>query len=138
MKRSAPVSLPNIIVDAGPLAALLNRRDPAHNWAGSYFLGTPGHYVVTYSAITEACHHLDNRAVAIAALRQLIAKWEIVAPDASSALEEMERWAPGMDFTDACVVLLVRKYARAFALTTDHRDFSTYRIPFASPKGDFY
>jgi predicted nucleic acid-binding protein len=43
-----------------------------------------------------------------------------------------------MDYADACAVVLVRSYGHAFVLTTDFRDFSTYRVPFASPEGAFY
>ena len=47
-------------------------------------------------------------------------------------------WAPRMDFADACAVVLARNYERAFVLTTDFLDFSTYRVPFASPEGAFH
>jgi predicted nucleic acid-binding protein len=43
-----------------------------------------------------------------------------------------------MDFADACAVVLARSYEHAFVLTTDFRDFSTYRAPFASPEGAFH
>jgi len=46
--------------------------------------------------------------------------------------------APRMDFADACAVVLVSKYERAFVLTNDFRDFSAYRVAFASPEGAFY
>jgi hypothetical protein len=49
----------------------------------------------------------------------------------------MERYAPMMDYADACAVLLARVHAGALVATTDHRDFSTYRVPFISPKGKF-
>ena len=45
---------------------------------------------------------------------------------------------PRMDFADACAVVLVRSYDPAFVLTTDSRDFSAYRVPFASPEGAFH
>jgi len=43
-----------------------------------------------------------------------------------------------MDFADACAVVLVSKYERAFVLTNDFRNFSAYRVAFASPEGAFY
>jgi hypothetical protein len=42
------------------------------------------------------------------------------------------------DFADACAVVLAHNYERAFVSTTDFRDFSTYRVPFASPEGAFH
>jgi predicted nucleic acid-binding protein len=43
-----------------------------------------------------------------------------------------------MDFADACAVVLARSHEQAFVLTTDFRDFSAYRVPFASPEGAFH
>jgi len=75
------------------------------------------------------------------ALRKLVARMDIVA--VANALiqpvfNEVEHWAPRMDFADACAVVLARNYERAFVLTTDFRDFSAYRVPFASPEGAFH
>jgi hypothetical protein len=39
---------------------------------------------------------------------------------------------------DIVAVVLARNYERAFVLTTDFRDFSAYRVPFASPEGAFH
>jgi predicted nucleic acid-binding protein len=43
-----------------------------------------------------------------------------------------------MDFADACAVVLARSREGAFVLTTDSRDFSAYRVPFAAPEGVFH
>ena len=43
-----------------------------------------------------------------------------------------------MDFADACAVVLARNYERAFVLTSDFREFSAYRVPFAAPEDAFY
>jgi hypothetical protein len=60
-------------------------------------------------------------------------------PDRRDAVfGEIERFAPRMDFADDCAVVLARSYERAFVLTTDFRDFSTYRVSFASPEGAFH
>lgn len=75
------------------------------------------------------------------ALRRLVARMNIVAMAATgieAVFDEVDRWAPRMDFADACAVVLVRNYERAFVLTTDFRDFSAYRVPFASPEGAFH
>ena len=101
----------------------------------------PARFVTFEAAITEAQHGLENRPAAVRALRRLIARIEVVsiAPDRIGlVLDEVERWAPRMDFADACALVLVRSYEQAFVLTTDFRDFSTFRIPFASPEGAFH
>ena len=59
-------------------------------------------------------------------------------PAPGEALALMCDYAPAMDYADACAVLLARKYRGAVVLTTDHRDFSIYRVPFVSPQGEFF
>jgi predicted nucleic acid-binding protein len=101
----------------------------------------PGRFITFDAAIAEAQHGLENHPAAVEALRRLVSRMDIVP--AASALgdlifDQAERWAPRMDFADACAVVLARKYERAFVLTTDFRDFSAYRVAFASPQGAFY
>lgn len=142
MKKSAVVSTRStVIVDAGPLKAAIDRGDIDHAWAVGALRGVPARFVTCEAAITEAQHGLENHPVAVRALRRLVARLDVVpiAPDRlASVFDEVERWAPGMDFADACAVVLVRSYERAFVLTTDFRDFATYRVPFASPEGAFH
>jgi predicted nucleic acid-binding protein len=93
------------------------------------------------AAIAEAQHGLENHPAAMRALRKLVARMDIVAVAAAliqPVFNEVEQWAPRMDFADACAVALARNYERAFVLTTDFRDFSAYRVPFASPEGAFH
>jgi predicted nucleic acid-binding protein len=142
VKKSAAVSpRSTVIVDAGPLKAAIDRSDIDHAWAVRALRSVPARFVTFEAAITEAQHGLENHLVAIRALRRLIARMDVVsvAPDRlAAAFDEVERWAPAMDFADACAVVLVRNYERAFVLTTDFRDFSTYRVPFATPEGAFH
>ena len=141
MKKSAPVLPRTVVVDAGPLAAAINRDDPDHAWAHDALTGIQGRFVTCEAAITEALHILENHPLAIAALRRLVARMEIIPvaySDCDSLLAEMLRYAPQMDFADACAVVMAQRQPRAFVLTTDFADFSTYRAPFASPEGVFY
>jgi predicted nucleic acid-binding protein len=128
-------------VDAGPLKAAIDRGDIDHAWAVRALRSVPARFITSEAAITEAQHGLENHPTAMRALRRLVARMDVVpvAPDRLAAVfDEVERWAPSMDFADACAVVLVRSYERAFVLTTDFRDFSTYRVPFASPEGAFH
>jgi predicted nucleic acid-binding protein len=59
-------------------------------------------------------------------------------PEPNEVLALMQRWAPRMDYADACAVILSRRHRGAVVLTTDHRDFSAYRVPFVSPRGEFH
>jgi predicted nucleic acid-binding protein len=98
----------------------------------------PGRFVTFEAAIAEAQHGLENHLAALKALRQLVARMDVVPVAVESVFNEAEGWAPRMDFADACAVVLARNYERAFVLTTDFRNFSSYRVPFASSEGAFY
>lgn len=142
MKKSAAASpRRTVIVDAGPLKAAIDRGDTAHAWAVQAFRSVPARFVTSEAAITEAQHGLENHPVALRALRRLVSRMDIV-PVAPALIElvfeQCERWAPRMDFADACAVVLARHFERAFVLTTDFRDFSVYKVPFASPEGAFH
>ncbi len=83
---------------------------------------------------------LENDPAALDALHEFVGRTEITPilrdePDVVFAL--MKRFAPQMDLADACLVVLAGRYDESIVLTTDTRDFSTYRIPFASPEGLF-
>lgn len=90
--------------------------------------------------VAEAGHLLENHPKALDALRRFLARIEI-APmlhnDLDAVFSLMQRFAPNMDVADACLVSLSERHEGAIILTTDTRDFSTYRRPFASPEGLF-
>jgi predicted nucleic acid-binding protein len=142
VKKSAGASPKRtVIVDAGPLKAAIDRGDADHAWAVRAFRTVPARYITFEAAIAEAQHGLENHPAAMRALRKLVARMDIVAVATAliqPVFDELEQWAPRMDFADACAVVLVRDYERAFVLTTDFRDFSAYRVPFASPEGAFH
>jgi predicted nucleic acid-binding protein len=142
VKKSAAASpRRTVIVDAGPLKAAIDRGDADHAWAVRAFRTVPARFITYEAAITEAQHGLENHPTAVRALRKLVARMDIVAVATAliqPVFDQVEQWAPRMDFADACAVVLARHYERAFVLTTDFRDFSTYRVPFASPQGAFH
>ena len=141
MTRSAPALRRSVVVvDAGPLKAAVDRDDEHHAWAVRVFRETPGRFVTCEAALAATLHLVENDPAAVAAIRRLCARMEVlpVAPERIAAVfAEVARWAPRMDFADACAVVLARGFRRSFVLTTDFRDFSTYRVPFASPEGVF-
>jgi predicted nucleic acid-binding protein len=139
MKKSAVASPKRtVIVDAGPLKAAIDRGDADHAWAVRALRTVPGRFITFEAAIAEAQHGLENHLAALRALRRLVARMDIVPVAVESVFKEAEEWAPRMDFAAACAVVLARNYERAFVMTTDFRDFSRYRVPFASSEGAFY
>ena len=49
-------TLRNLLLDTGPAVALLNVRDPEHNWAIEFIAGFRGQLHTTRAVITEAMH----------------------------------------------------------------------------------
>jgi predicted nucleic acid-binding protein len=96
-----------------------------------------GPFIVTSAAVAEASHLFRNRRPAIDRLAELVERMQVEDPAPVEALKLMQRYSPEMDYADACAVLLARRHPGAVVLTTDHRDFSVYRVPFVSPKGEF-
>lgn len=132
-----PATSPIIILDAGPLVALADAADPNHAWVAEWIAGVDHPFIVTSAAVAEATHMLGNGLQALAFLEKLVVRLRVEDPPPVAVLTEMRKWNRRMDYADACAVLLVRKHHGAVVLTTDHRDFSVYRVPFVSPKGEF-
>lgn len=130
--------MPIIIADSGPLVALINTADPYHVWAVRVVRPLPRPWIVCTAALIESTHILGNNPRALASLRKMLADLMVEDPDPTEALAQMETYAPAMDYADACAVLLARTHKGSKVVTTDHRDFSTYRVPFISPKGAFH
>ncbi len=135
-----PASLPIIILDAGPIVAALNRQDADHAWAVSQLAPVDARRAVfiTTAAIAETTHLLGNDARALGLLATLLEVMRREDPEPNEVLALMQRWAPRMDYADACAVILARRHRGAVVLTTDHRDFSAYKVPFVSPRGEFH
>lgn len=118
----------NLIVDTGPLVALLDRKDPYHRWAVEMFeeLATP--YLVCEAVLTEASHFLGDSTALRAAWR---AGELVVALDPQKHRDRIcaliDKYTP-MDFADACVVMMAELHEPATVVTLDRRDFSRYRI----------
>lgn len=132
-----PVFSPIIILDAGPLKAAVDRLDAHNGWATAEMLRRTGPFIVTSAVVAEATHLLRNQGPALDRLRELVERMQVEDPGPVEVLALMRRYAPEMDYADACAVLLTRRHKGAVVLTTDHRDFSIYKVPFISPKGEF-
>jgi predicted nucleic acid-binding protein len=132
-----PATSPIIILDAGPLVALADASDEHNAWSAEQIGGTDRPFIVTSAAVAEATYLLNNGPRALEFMEKLIERMQVEDPDPVAVLAEMRRWGKRIDYADACAVLLARRHKGAMVLTTDHRDFSVYRVPFISPKGEF-
>jgi hypothetical protein len=60
-----------------------------------------------------------------------------MATDLSAMFVYLADFALNIDLADGCLIVLQKRIPRSIVVTTDHRDFSAYRIPFLSPRGVF-
>jgi uncharacterized protein len=124
-----------ILVDAGFLYALLDKDDAWHARAVAASRTVNEKWITTWPVLSEATH-LIVRWVGVepaAALMQEVADGDIALWDISPESRRrvpalMQRYADlPMDLADASLVLLADFLGHGRILTTDERDFRTYR-----------
>lgn len=117
-----------LIVDTGPLVALLDARDPLHAWAVSVFEELAPPYLTCEAVLTEASHFLGDSKALRAAWR---AGELVIHLDSGKHRDRIctliDRYQP-MDFADACLVAMAELHHPATVITIDRKDFSRYRI----------
>jgi predicted nucleic acid-binding protein len=122
------------LLDTGPVVALLDRKDPYHDWVVPRFHRLQGRLVTTGAVVTEATFFLQNVRDGISRLFELLANPRVEVRDSfqprqpRSAAAFMERYASTpMDFADATLVVLAEELEADRVLTLDERGFRTYR-----------
>jgi len=129
-----------LLLDAGPLVAVLNRKEEHHAWAKRVFLNLTGRVLTCEACLAETLHGVANDPRAIASLRVMVARIDVVPVlpvDSESLFDNLARYAPAMDLADGCLIALQRRTPGSIIVTTDDRDFATFRVPFLSPSGVF-
>jgi uncharacterized protein len=137
---SADVFARTLLVDAGLFVAAIDRTDEHHTWAKGTLPKLSGRIVTCEACLAEAMHLLENSPIAIRTLRRLLEGVEVfpvLAAHLPAVFDQIADFAPNMDVADGCLVVLQHRIPRSIVVTTDHRDFATYRVPFLSPKGIF-
>lgn len=121
------------IADTGFLVAYWSKRDTHHRWARGLSVTAP--LRTCEAVLTETAYLLGTPKP----LLQMLADGDLTADfSAETHANDLLRWLnkftdldPG--FADACVVKLSELHPRAEILTTDRRDFSTYRTLAGKP-----
>lgn len=124
-----------IIADTGFWVALFNRSDAYHDRALALSRQLRERLATTWPVLTETSHLLAGRGHGDVALRFLercfAGAVEVVGLDDEArprVLELMRRYAAlPMDLADASLVILAEKLGHGRILSTDQRDFETYR-----------
>lgn len=129
-----------IILDTGPLAALMNRRDEWHAWAVEVFAALTPPLWTCEAVLTEAAYLTGRPAEIVARVASGALRIGLDVAEEATALEKLlSRYAQRMDFADACVVRMSEIHLRSKVLTLDRRDFRVYRrngrdvIPLIAP-----
>ena len=135
-----------VLVDSGPLVALLDRRDTHHAWVQRE-LAKLQEPLLTCEAVLSEVFFLLSRVRSGTSLFVAVLRNRLVSTSSSFSyfeesaeiLRHLERYATvPMSFADACLVRMSEIEEDSIIFTTD-RDFLTYRrhrrqpIPLISP-----
>ena len=140
------VAAPKVVVDTGPIVALLDADEAHHDWARSQFdtLAPP---LLTCEAVLSETSFLLQRIGADPSLSVKLVERGVLRverildsnEDALAVRQLMRRYRNvPMSFADACLVRLVERTEHASVMTLDS-DFFVYRqarrrvIPLVSP-----
>jgi predicted nucleic acid-binding protein len=135
-----------VILDTGPLVALLDGRDRHHAWAVAQWSDIAPPLLTCESVISEACFLLDQTRTCSAAIFEMLLRKAMVV---GFRLEEQLKEVHGlrtkyadvpMSVADASLVRMAEQLDRSAVLTLD-TDFKVYRkhgrrvIPLILPTG---
>lgn len=133
-----------VILDTGPLVALLNRRDRYHNWAAEQWSRIDPPLLSCEAVLAEACFLVQPYAGGQTAVLELVTRGVL---DLSFHLEEetaaisrlLGKYRDAaMSLADGCLVRMAELHDEGVVLTLDS-DFGIYRkngrriIPTISP-----
>lgn len=124
-----------VIADTGFFLALANPKDRHHVRAVFRLRDLEEPLITTWPVVTESCHLLGTRlgaetqAVFLNDLAKGAAELFALEPAALPRLSELTRQYADlpMDLADASLVLLAEHLGHGRILSTDQRDFRTYR-----------
>jgi uncharacterized protein len=122
----------DILIDAGPLIAILNRNDQHHVRCAEIVTSLDCPFYTTWPVLTEAMHVVGARLgwVAQEALWKLVLRGDLLLEHAEPRrmrdLMHQYQDRP-MDFADASLVALAERLSLTKVFTVD-RDFEVYRL----------
>lgn len=121
-----------VIVDTGPIVALLDARDRHHEWAVAQFADVEPPLFTCESVVSEACFLLDQTGAGSGGMFEMLRRQAIVVPfrldeqiEAVHALRVKYADVP-MSVADASLVRMAEQHDRSHVLTLDS-DFRLYR-----------
>ncbi|CDM97745.1 MAG: PIN domain-containing protein [Limnospira sp. PMC 1291.21] len=121
-----------IIIDTGPLVALLNKRDSWHEWVKQEVAQVKPPLLTCESVISEACFLLKNlhngQESVIYLLNNGTIQISFRLNEEAASIQELSRryQSVPMSLADACIVRMAELYPQSMVLTLDS-DFTIYR-----------
>lgn len=122
----------DVLLDTGPLVAVLDRRDQWHERVASAWPELIARCVTTEAVVTEACHLTGRSGDAARPVEFLLAAEVPILALSFEAYRHcahlMRRYEKiPMDFADATLVTLSEVLRARSVFTTDRRGFAAYR-----------
>ncbi len=133
------MSGPRILIDTGPLVAILDADDPAHAKCVDAFRSLPAPNYTCWQVITEACYLLRRFPAAVASLLEEVAERELIllplgSDDIEGIRQTMETYSDQqVDLADACLLHLANREGFCQVFTLDQRHFSVFRNAQGNP-----
>ncbi|MFH1110070.1 MAG: PIN domain-containing protein [Planctomycetota bacterium] len=128
-----------VVVDTGPLVAILRERDEHHNRCVAALNDAARPLLTCWPVVTEAAWLLRNQAGGVRSLFQILASdaVEVVELDdkaVSWMARFLERYSSlQAQVPDAAVMYLAERHGTDAVFTLDRRDFSVYRLSNGKP-----
>ncbi|HEY9629417.1 MAG TPA: PIN domain-containing protein [Coleofasciculaceae cyanobacterium] len=121
-----------VLLDTGPLVALLKQQDHYHEWAKSEWAKISPPLLTCEAVITEACFLMrevyGGQESVLAMLQRRVIQISFHLHEETAALEQLlvrYRSVP-MSLADACLVRMAEQYSGSALLMLDS-DFQVYR-----------
>ncbi|MGQ9870110.1 type II toxin-antitoxin system VapC family toxin [Leptodesmis sp.] len=121
-----------VLLDTGPLVALIDRRDHYHAWATKTVAKFPAPFLSCEAVLSEACFLLGQVVNGKAAVMGMVEAGHIKIPfhleaESDRVNELLTRYqSVPMSLADACLVRMAEMYTTSELLTLDS-DFTIYR-----------
>ncbi len=133
-----------VLIDSGPLVAMVRRKDRHHAWAKEHFAKSRSPFTTCEAVVSEAFFLLERAGSGKDELCNILNRGAVrtdfsFAERCSDATKLIQRYANvPMSFADACLVLMSERADDLSVFTTDG-DFTIYRrrgrqaIPLIAP-----
>ena len=121
-----------VIVDTGPLVALLNRRERRHTWCKEQFALLRRPLLTCEAVLSEACFLVQDIDLGHLRVMELVDRGVVkvafsLSNESPSISRLMSRYRDvSMSLADACLVRMAEFFVQSKILTLDS-DFNVYR-----------